>query len=109
MVIKFQLLGQDAELIFKKLGRHRSKGMPVRGLCDPPTTQPRQILVDSRLVDKERTEVIIHECLHLAGWHLDEGFISQFASELADLLALAKEANEQKTSTQQNSTKRRSS
>ncbi len=51
MVIKFQLLGQDAELIFKKLGRHKSKGMPVRGLCDPPTTQPRQILVDSRLVD----------------------------------------------------------
>jgi len=92
MVIQFQLLGRDAELQFKKLGRYKNKGSRVRGLCDPPTAQPRQILVDSRLTGKERTEVIIHECLHLAGWHLDEGFISQFASELADLLELAKDA-----------------
>lgn len=92
MVIRFRLLGQDAELRFEKLGRYKRQGSRVRGLCDPPTVQPRLVLVDSRLTGKERTEVIIHECLHLAGWHLDEGFISQFASELADLLELAKEA-----------------
>lgn len=91
MVIAFQLLGHNAELRFVKLGRYRRQGCRVRGLCDPPTVQPRQILIDSRLTGKERTEVIIHECLHLAGWHLDEAFITQFASELSDLLELTKE------------------
>ena len=93
MPIKFKLLGQTAELRLEKLGRFRSKGVAVRGLCDPPSTRPpRRIFVESRLDAKERTEVIIHECLHLAGWHLDEEFVHQFAAEVADLLDRAKDA-----------------
>ena len=84
--IKFQLLGQDAELHFEKLGRQRAEG-----LCDPPGSKPRRIRVDSRLVGKNRTEVIIHECLHLAGWHLDESFIEQFALDVSELLEKVKE------------------
>lgn len=84
---KFKLLGQDGEIVFRKLGRFRVSGHPVRGLCESPSAKPpRQILVDSRLDGKERVEVIIHECLHFAGWHLDEEFIKQFASDVADLL-----------------------
>jgi beta-lactamase regulating signal transducer with metallopeptidase domain len=91
--ILFKLLGQNAELHLKKLGRYKIKGSKVRGLCDPPTVAPRKILVDSRLKGKERVEVILHECLHLAGWHLDEDFISQFAFEVAELLEKAQEAS----------------
>jgi hypothetical protein len=35
--------------------------------------------------------VIIHECLHLAGWHLDESFIEQFALDVSELLEKVKE------------------
>jgi hypothetical protein len=90
--IKFQLLGQDAELSIQKLGRFRYNGQRVRGLCEPPTAKPpRRILVDSRLTGKEQTEVIIHECLHLAGWHLDESFIEKFALDVSELLEKVKE------------------
>jgi hypothetical protein len=92
MPVKFKMLEQTAEIEFRKLGRYRHNGLAVRGLCDPPTTSPRKILIDSRLVGKERTEVIIHECLHLAGWHIDEDFISQFAADVAELLELTKES-----------------
>ena len=84
--IKFQLLGQEAELHFEKLGRQRAEG-----LCDPPGCKPRRIRVDERLEGKKQTEVIIHECLHLAGWHLDEEFIETLAADVAELLEKVKE------------------
>ena len=31
-------------------------------------------------------EVLIHEMLHAAGWHIDESFVEQFASDAARTL-----------------------
>lgn len=84
--IEFAILGNKANLVLKKLGRYRIGKNPIRGCCDPPTENPRCVYVDSRLTDYELIEVLLHESLHLAGWHIDEGFIEKFAADFAELL-----------------------
>ena len=54
-----------------------------RGECDPPTKPNKEIRVDSQLRGEERLEVLIHEQIHAAGWHLDEEFVTRFAQDLA--------------------------
>lgn len=58
-----------------------SKGS--RGECDPPDQPKKEIRVLSRLTDEERMEVLIHEMLHAASWHIDEKFVEQFAADAA--------------------------
>jgi len=54
-----------------------------RGECDPPDKQGKEIRVCTSLKGEERLEVITHEMLHAAGWHIDEQFVTQFAADLA--------------------------
>lgn len=57
-----------------------------RGDCDAPTRAKKEIRVDPRLQDEERLEVLIHEMVHAAGWHIDESFVEQFAADAARAL-----------------------
>lgn len=54
-----------------------------RGHCDPPDKPNKEILILERLKGEERLEILIHECLHAAQWHLDEEFVKQFSIDLA--------------------------
>jgi hypothetical protein len=54
-----------------------------RGECDPPDKPNKEIRVLDKLSGEERLEVLIHEQIHCAGWHLDEQFVTQFAADLA--------------------------
>ncbi len=54
-----------------------------RGECDDPTTPNKEIRVLGKLKGEERLEVLIHEQLHAAGWHIDEKFVKQFAEDVA--------------------------
>ncbi len=54
-----------------------------RGHCDPPDKPKKEILILERLKGEERLEVLIHEQVHAAGWHLDEGYVKQFSIDLA--------------------------
>jgi hypothetical protein len=54
-----------------------------RGECDDPTTPNKEIRVLDKLKGEERLEVLIHEQLHAANWHIDEQFVTQFAQDLA--------------------------
>ena len=57
-----------------------------RGDCDPPDRPSKEIRVSSGLRGEERLEVTLHELLHAAGWHIDEGFVEQFAGDAARAL-----------------------
>ena len=61
--------------------------MANRGDCDPPTKPHKEIRISSELRGEERTEVIIHEITPAAFWHLDEGLVTEFASDLARVLS----------------------
>jgi hypothetical protein len=54
-----------------------------RGECDPPDKAAKEIRVKQRMGSEETMEVLIHEMLHAAGWHLDESFVEQFAADAA--------------------------
>jgi hypothetical protein len=60
--------------------------MANRGDCDPPDKPGKAIRVSSALRGEERLEVVVHELVHAAGWHIDEGFAEQFASDVARVL-----------------------
>ena len=57
-----------------------------RGDCDPPTAPGKEIRVSSSLRGEERFEVLIHELVHAAGWHIDETFVETFARDTARAL-----------------------
>ncbi len=53
-----------------------------RGDCDPPG-ENRVIRIRKSLRGEERMEVLLHEFVHLAGWHIDEEFVRRFAEDAA--------------------------
>jgi hypothetical protein len=57
-----------------------------RGDCDPPDKPGKEIRVSSALKGEERLEVLIHELVHGASWHIDEKFAEQFAGDAARVL-----------------------
>lgn len=57
--------------------------MKNRGLCDAPETKSKKIRILSALRGEEKLEVLIHEMLHAAGWHIDESFVTEFAADAA--------------------------
>jgi hypothetical protein len=57
-----------------------------RGDCDPPDKPGKEIRVSSSLQGEERLEVLIHELVHAAGWHIAEGFTETFARDAARVL-----------------------
>lgn len=70
--------------IFGKVWRLRSvNSKNYRGECDPPDTKAKEIRVKQGMGSEETMEVLIHEMLHAAGWHVDEGFVERFAADVA--------------------------
>ena len=57
-----------------------------RGDCDPPNQPGKEIRISTTLRGEEKLEVILHELLHAAGWHIDEAFVECFARDAAKAL-----------------------
>lgn len=77
--MKIRILGRDWMLRFvPRLGN--------RGDCDPPSQPVKAIRIAQSLRGEERLEVILHELVHAAGWHLDENYAEQFAADVARVL-----------------------
>lgn len=55
------------------------------GTCDRPTTPDKAIVIDPHIRGEKLLEVILHESLHAAGWHIDEEFIAEYARDAARL------------------------
>lgn len=56
------------------------------GDCDPPNVKNKTIRVRRSLRGERRLAIAIHEMLHAAGWHIDEGFVEKFAEDAARAL-----------------------
>jgi hypothetical protein len=79
---RVSICGNSAELVYTRRGIPRKH----RANCDPPQAVPRKVRIDPNVAGEEKTELLIHELLHLASWPIDEAFISQFADEAAAIL-----------------------
>lgn len=78
-MIRIKILGKVWRLRF-------APNMANRGDCDPPQQSGKEIRISSALRDEERLEVLIHEFVHAAGWHIDETFVERFARDAARAL-----------------------
>lgn len=75
------ILGKQWELLFKRR-------MPDNhcGECDNPNTPGKQIRIRKGMREELELDTTIHEMLHAAGWHIDEPFVEQFATDAAAIL-----------------------
>lgn len=56
------------------------------GLCTDPNKPGREILIRENLADPRRLDTLLHEALHCSAWHIDEDFVTEFATDVARLL-----------------------
>lgn len=64
------------------LGKDRA-GKEILGWCN---LEKGQIRVKKNLVNEEKLEIVLHECLHASGWHVDEAYVEEFAKDMARVL-----------------------
>lgn len=77
--MRVRVLGKAWQLRF-------APNMANHGDCEPPHKCGKKIRISSSLRGEQRLEVLIHELLHAAGWHIDESFVEQFARDAARTL-----------------------
>ena len=74
------ILGKQWEIVFrKKLDENNC------GECDSPDTPRKKI----RMRKESEIDTTIHELMHADGWHIDEVFVTQFATDAAAILIRA--------------------
>lgn len=78
--MRIHVLGKRYDLRFVS----RLKGK--LGDCDHSETKDKRIRILKSLRGRDKMDVIIHELLHAANWHLTEEFVNQFAEDCAKVL-----------------------
>jgi len=58
----------------------------LRKLCGDCNSDTKTIRIAKGLSTETEMDTIIHECLHAAGWHIDEEFVGRFATDVARVL-----------------------
>jgi hypothetical protein len=77
--MKIKILNKIWELVF-------FSNLKNRGECDHPCSVNKQIRVRENLEGEEKLEILIHEMLHAAFWHLDEEYVQAAAEDIAKVL-----------------------
>jgi hypothetical protein len=67
------------------LGKDKNGGNN-RGDCAHPDYPQKTIRIKQNLCGEELVEILIHEMIHAANWHLDEDWIERFAADAARTL-----------------------
>ncbi len=80
------ILGRQWEIVFKDKLKRLPDGRQARGWCDAPETKSKKISIRNGMDDLETLDTLLHEMLHAAGWHIDEPFVEQFATDAAAIL-----------------------
>lgn len=62
------------KILGKRWRLQESPQIKDRGICESPKARRKRILIRPDLEGEERLEVLLHEMLHAAFWHLDEGY-----------------------------------
>lgn len=81
-IMRAKILGKYWNISFQPA----SKMPGMDGCCSHPEEPHRHIKIRTKLRGERELDVVIHECLHAAGWHIDHDFVSDFASDVARLL-----------------------
>lgn len=68
------------EFVTKFTDRHQY------GECDHPEKLNKAIRIKDGMNEFDTLDSIIHEATHAAGWHVDEEFVSRFATDVARIL-----------------------
>ena len=68
-----------------RLRRHRTMRADERGMAIACRGKV-YIYIDPKLPERERLEVLIHELLHAAYWHLDESEVESTARDMERIL-----------------------
>ena len=77
--MRVEILGRRWNLVYRRLRDNR-------GECDPPEQCKKEIRVANDLRGQEELEVLLHEMVHAAGWHLDEEYVQKFADDVSQVL-----------------------
>lgn len=80
------ILGKQWEMCWRKRLPSVGRGKVCHGECDSPDTPGKQIRIRAGLSDEEHLDVLIHEMLHAAAWHIREDLVDQFATDVAAVL-----------------------
>jgi hypothetical protein len=56
------------------------------GECEGPHVRNKRIRIRRGLSGQHRAEILTHEILHAAGWHIDEEAVTELASDIARAL-----------------------
>lgn len=83
--MRVKILGHTLTIRFCSYLGKAKDGQQYRGFCDKPGPN-REIRLLKGERGKELLDSLIHESLHAAGWHIDEEFVRQFATDLADVI-----------------------
>ncbi len=88
--MRIKILGRWWGLRWTRQMQHRQaaahRGQVIYGECDPPTISKKEIRIRTGLSDETEMEILIHEMLHAANWHIDEEFVAKFAEDAARAL-----------------------
>ena len=77
--MRVKVLGKYWNLCFKRMPNHY-------GRCDRPDSVDREIAICAATRGPELLDTVIHEVLHAAGFHIDEEFVAEFATDLTKIL-----------------------
>ena len=78
--MKIKILGKMWNFVREKTPQNQD------GFAEDPKTPNKRIVIRPRLSGERELDVIIHELLHAADWHKDEGWVSQVGSDIARVL-----------------------
>lgn len=78
----FTILGKRWRLEWVKRFPHRQQC----GECDHPNAIDKAIKIKEGMSEQDTLDTLIHESIHAAGWHLDEDFVEELATDIARML-----------------------
>lgn len=79
--MKVKILGKTWTFERKSL-----KNSDHHGICHPPHSKGKKIVVDSDISGEKELRVILHELLHAADWHKEEEWVEQVSTDMARIL-----------------------
>jgi hypothetical protein len=56
------------------------------GECEDPKSAGKRIRIRKGLIGQRRAEILLHEMLHAAGWHIGEEAVEELARDMARAL-----------------------
>lgn len=77
--MRIKILNKAWELVF-------CPNLKNKGECDSPNSLNKKIRIWKGLKDEQELEILIHEMLHAAFWHIDEEYVDRVSKDISNVL-----------------------